>query len=85
MSLLYEKNLKMVPKTTDIVLPFNQQNISVMQHKLQYNTGMLQCKKMQYDTGGTVPTILAVNTISNTGKIAKRVHPDSFGEEQGSK
>ena len=25
-------------------------------------------------------TILAANTISNTGKFAKMVHPDFFGE-----
>ena len=28
-------------------------------------------------------TILAVNTISNTGKFAKMVHPDFFGEDSG--
>ena len=36
MSLLYAKNLKMLPKT-DIVLPYKQQNISAMQHKGRYN------------------------------------------------
>ena len=28
-------------------------------------------------------TILAANTISNTGKFAKMVHPDYFGEDGG--
>ena len=28
-------------------------------------------------------TILAVNTISNTGKFAKMVHPDFFDEDGG--
>ena len=31
-----------------------------------------------------VSTILAANTISNIGKLAKTVHPDSFGEEPSS-
>ena len=31
-----------------------------------------------------VSTILAANTISNIGKLAKTVHPDSFGEETSS-
>ena len=39
MSLLYEKNLRMLPKT-DIALSFNRQNISATQHKLQYDTGV---------------------------------------------
>ena len=29
-------------------------------------------------------TILAANTISNTGKFPKMVHPDFFGEDGGS-
>ena len=28
-------------------------------------------------------TILAANTISNTGKFAKMVHPNFFGEDGG--
>ena len=28
-------------------------------------------------------TILAANTISNTGKFAKMIHPDFFGEDGG--
>ena len=31
-----------------------------------------------------VSTILAANTISNIGKLAKTAHPDSFGEEPSS-
>ena len=31
-----------------------------------------------------VSAILAANTISNIGKLAKTVHPDSFGEEPSS-
>ena len=47
--------------------------------KLQYNTGVaMQDNAVQY-TSGTVPTILAANTISNTGNIAKMVYPDFFG------
>ena len=26
-------------------------------------------------------TVLAANTVSNTGKIAEMVHPDFFGED----
>ena len=37
MSLLYEKNLKMLPKT-NIAVPFNRENISATQHKFQYYT-----------------------------------------------
>ena len=46
MSLLFGKNLKMLPKTNIFIfyLPLNQdsskENNSVTQHKLQYNTGV---------------------------------------------
>ena len=39
MSLLYEKNLKMLPKA-NIVSPFNQQNDSAMLHKLRNDTAV---------------------------------------------
>ena len=50
-----------------------------MQHKLQYNTGVVvqdnAAQQWWYST------ILAANTISNTGKFAKMAHPD--GEDGG--
>ena len=47
-------------------------NISPTQLKLQYNIGVtIQDNAAQDNDGGTVPTILALNAISNTGKIAK--------------
>ena len=39
----------------------------------------MQDNAVQY-TSGTVPTILAANTISNTGNIAKMVYPDFLVE-----
>ena len=53
-----------------------------MWHNLQYNTGV----SMQDNAAQLwwYSTILAANTISNTGKLAKMVHPDSFGEEPSS-
>ena len=53
-------------------------NISSTQHKLQYNTDVAMqdnaAQQWRYST------ILAANTISNTGKFAKMVHADFFGE-----
>ena len=39
---------------------------------------MMQCMIMQFNTSGKVQ-ILAANTISNTDKFAKVVHPDIGG------
>ena len=39
---------------------------------------MMQCMIMKFNTSGTVQ-ILAANTISNTDKFAKVVHPDIGG------
>ena len=65
----------MLPKT-GIVLLFNQQNISATQNKLQYDTGVaMQDNAAQH---WWYNTILATNTISNTGKLAKTVHPRFF-------
>ena len=65
----------MLPKT-GIVLLFNQQNISATQNKLQYDTGAaMQDNAAQH---WWYNTILATNTISNTGKLAKTVHPRFF-------
>ena len=51
-------------------------NISATQRKLQYDTGVaMQDKAAQH---WWYNTIIAANTISNTGKLAKTVHPDSF-------
>ena len=41
----------------------------------------LGCKIMQHNWWYS--TILTANTISNTGKFAKIVHPDFFGEDVG--
>ena len=52
------------------------------QEKTNYNiTMVLQCKILQHNSGGI--TILVANTISYTGKFAKKVHPDFFGENGG--
>ena len=53
--------------------------ISATQHKLQYDTSVA----MQDNTAQHwwYNTILTANTISNTGKLSKMVHPDSFGQE----
>ena len=52
-----------------------------MQHKLQYYTGVAMednaAQQWWYST------ILAANTISNTGKFDKMVHSDFFGEYSG--
>ena len=49
-----------------------------MQHKVQYNTGAaVQDNAAQQ---WWYSTILAANTISNTGKFAKMVLPDFFCE-----
>ena len=50
-------------------------NISAMQHSLQYNTGLgTQANAAQH---WWYSAILAVNKISNTGKFTKMVHRDS--------
>ena len=57
-------------------------NISATQRKLQYDTGVaIQDNAVQH---WWLDTILAVNAISNTGKLAKTVHPDSFRVEPSS-
>ena len=52
-----------------------------MQHNLQNNTGVVvqdnAAQQWWYST------ILVAITISNTGKFAKMVHPDFFGEDGG--
>ena len=54
-------------------------NISATQNKLQYDTGFaMQDNATQH---WWYSTILVANTISNTGKLAKTAHPDSFGED----
>ena len=51
------------------------------QHNTSYNTGVaVQDNAAQQ---WWYSTILAANTISNTGKFAKMVHPDFFGEDGG--
>ena len=57
-------------------------NISAMQRKLQYDTGVaIQDNAAQH---WWYNTILAANTISNTGKHDKTVHSDSFHVEPSS-
>ena len=50
-------------------------------HNTRYNTGVV----VQDNTAQQwwCSTILTVNTISNTGKFTKMVHPDFFGEDGG--
>ena len=50
-------------------------------HNTRYNTGVV----VQDNTAQQwwCSTILTVNTISNTDKFAKMVHPDFFGEDSG--
>ena len=57
-------------------------NISATQHKLQFNTGVaIQHNAAQH---WWYNTILVTNTISNTGKLTKTVHSDSFRVEPSS-
>ena len=79
---LYERVVKMLPKI-NIILTFHwheikQDNISVTQHKLQYNTGVAMRDKAAQQWWYS--TIMAADTFSNTSKFAKMVHPYSFGE-----
>ena len=57
-------------------------NISATQRKLQYDTGVAiqdnAAQRWWYNT------ILVVSTISNTSRLAKTVHPDSFSVEPSS-
>ena len=80
MSLLYKREFLKVYQ--------NQYYFNVLQtHKLR----QYFIDATQVTTGVAVPynaaqqwwysTILAANTISNTGKFAKMVHPDIFGED----
>ena len=85
MSLLYEKIRKCYPKPILFYRLTDTQtkdNMPVMQHKLQYDTGVaMQDSAAQH---WWCSTILTANTISNTGKLSKTVRPDSFGEEPSS-
>ena len=50
----------------------------------QVTTLALWCKIMQHNSGGSYSTILAANTILNTFKFVKMIHPDFFREDGGS-
>ena len=52
-----------------------------MQHKLQNNTDVVVQNNPAQQ--GWYILILAANTILNTGKFAKNVHPDFFGQYGG--
>ena len=52
-----------------------------MQHKLQNNTDVVAHNNPAQQ--GWYILILAANTILNTGKFAKKVHPDFFGQYGG--
>ena len=52
-----------------------------MQHKLQNNTDVVVQNNPAQQ--GWYSLILAANTILNTGKFAKKVHPDFFGQYGG--
>ena len=56
-------------------------NILSTEHKLQCNTvvAMQDSASQRW----WYSTILAANTISNTGKFAKMLHPDFFDEDGG--
>ena len=58
-----------------------QTNTVFHQHNTSYNTGIT----MQDNAAQQwwYSTILAVNTIWNTGEFAKMVNPDFFGEDGG--
>ena len=56
-------------------------NILLTEYKLQYNTGVTKQDNAAYQWWYSA--ILASNTISNTGKFAKMVHPDFFGDNGG--
>ena len=69
-----KKNLKMLPQNN--IFHRLTDNISATQRKLQYDTGVaIQDNAAQH---WWYNTILVANTISNTGKLAKTAHPDSF-------
>ena len=53
-----------------------------MQHKLQNNTDVV-VQNNPAQQGWYILIILAANTILNTGKFAKKVHPDFFGQYGG--
>ena len=69
----------MLPKTNIFYCLID--NISVTQHKLQYDAGVAMrdnaAQHWQYNT-------IAASTISNIGKLAKTIHPDSFRVEPSS-
>ena len=52
-----------------------------MQHKLQNNTDVVVQNNPAQQ--GWYILILAANTILNTGKFAKKLHPDFFGQYGG--
>ena len=84
-SLFYVKEiLKCYPKPI-LLLRFTHTqtkgNISSTEHKLQYNTGV--AKQDNVAQQWWYSTTLASTTISNTGKFAKMVHPDFFGDDGG--
>ena len=85
MSLLYEKILKCYSKPMLFYRLTNTQtkdNISATQHKLQYDTGVaIQDNAAQH---WWYSRVLTASTISNTGKLSKMVHLDSFSEEPSS-
>ena len=74
MSLLYKREFYGYFKDTQSKTIFHRRNTS-------YNTGVVvqdnAAQQWSYST------ILAANTISNTGKFAKMVHPDFFGKDGG--
>ena len=81
MPLSYDRVFKVLPKIYTILTFYghaNQNNISSTQHKLQYNTGVVQDNAAQKWWYSTIP---AAKSIANTGKCVKMVHPEFFGED----
>ena len=75
MPILYESSKNVIQYYFNISPTQTNNSISSSQHKLK--TLVLQCKIMQHNSGGPVQ-YWQQNTISNTGKFAKMVHPDFF-------
>ena len=73
--------LKILPKINTILTFYGHANSILHRHNTSYNTGVaVQDNAAQQ---WWYSTILTTNTISNTGKFAKMVHPDFFDEGGG--
>ena len=83
MSLLYKREfLNFYPKSI-LFQHFTDTQTKTIFHRR--NTSYSNGVAVQYNAAQRwwYSTILTANTISNTGKFAKMVHPDFFGEDGG--